>query len=147
MARLSPLLMVDALTSKFFSLAENKLMSLGDGVPTKSMGGESTVLVGSSHGWIAFFNRASLDLFLWNPVSCRRIDLPSIQNLSIPADNLESGYGCVEKLIVSSSTPDDADNRVVISYGPASRLTGFPSAIGGTLMGIMRFKGQGVTLT
>ncbi|KAH6829299.1 hypothetical protein C2S53_011523 [Perilla frutescens var. hirtella] len=60
------------------------------------------MLVGSSHGWLALFNELSRDFFLWNPISGRRINLPPIDTLPIPAVNLKGGYGCVDKVIISS---------------------------------------------
>ncbi|KAH6830447.1 hypothetical protein C2S53_008918 [Perilla frutescens var. hirtella] len=105
----SPLLMIDMLHS-FYSLAEKKVVSIGGG------GGEvtddDTELVGSSHGWVALFNERSGDVFLWNPISRRRINLPPIDTLPAKA---------VIKVILSSS-PDESECRVVMSYVPENRL-------------------------
>lgn len=109
-------MLVDMRTNSFYSLIENKVVSLGGG-DIGGDGGDSIRIVGSSHGWLAFLTEECLDLFLWNPVLGRRVDLPSIHNLDLSVYGLESLYGCVQKLTVSSASPDDADCRAVLSYG------------------------------
>ncbi|KAL6500826.1 hypothetical protein OROGR_027334 [Orobanche gracilis] len=79
-------------------------------------------LVGHSHGWSALFNKRSNDLFLSDPLSHRRINLPPIHALPDPSFNLDiHGRGSVSKVVLSSS-PDDDDCRAMVSFGPANRL-------------------------
>ncbi|XP_010911025.2 F-box protein SKIP23-like [Elaeis guineensis] len=80
---------------------------------------------GSSHGWLAFVDR-SLEVFLFNPLTSARIDLPAITTLDCVEDDyrasnrwneygvLRIGYKkfcssiwmrdyCIEKIVLSSS--------------------------------------------
>lgn len=57
---------------------------------------------GSSHGWLALFNRRNYDLYLSNPITDRRIQLPP---LPVPRPRTFGGVGVVERVSLSSS-PD-----------------------------------------
>ncbi|KAL6539170.1 hypothetical protein OROGR_011819 [Orobanche gracilis] len=85
---------------------------------------DGEAVVGSSNGWIAVFNKRSNDLFLSDPLSHRRIDLPPIHTLVDPEFNLDlDGRATVSKVILSSSPDADADEcRAMMSFGPANRL-------------------------
>lgn len=126
MAGCSALLTVDVFTNKFYSLEENQLLSLG-GDDTETLSGGDGVyikIVGSSHGWIALYKdddeEDSVDLFLWNPVTRRRINLPRVNNLP----GFKYCPPLILKLILSSSNPEDADCRVVVAL-LSRRRTGF----------------------
>ncbi|CAA0828326.1 Unknown protein [Striga hermonthica] len=97
-----------AMNYKFYSLAENKVLTLATEFPA---GTDMMVLRGSSHGWLALLNPHTFDLFLYNPISRRRINLPPVGNLpNYPC--LESSKD-LEKLILSCS-PDEEGCRAAI---------------------------------
>ncbi|KAL6521566.1 hypothetical protein OROGR_018135 [Orobanche gracilis] len=91
--------------------------------PSPAVDGDAE-LVGHSHGWSALFNKRSNDLFLSDPLSHRRINLPPIHTLPDPDFNLDlDGLGSVSKVVLSSS-PDDGNKecRAMMSFGPANRV-------------------------
>ncbi|KAK6153215.1 hypothetical protein DH2020_012854 [Rehmannia glutinosa] len=82
-------------------------------------------IVCSSHGWLALFHfqNDNYDLFLSNSLSRRNIKLPPIQNLlNIPESILKGGYLSVTNVIISSSSLDEEDCRVMVIYGRDQRL-------------------------
>ncbi|KAL6525839.1 hypothetical protein OROMI_030234 [Orobanche minor] len=102
---------------KFYSLAEKKVLSINKSESES----ESTEFVGSSHGWIALFDRRTNDLFLSNPLTRRNIKLPQIGNLPEADMNARIGRRNVSKVILSSS-PEDEGCRAMMTFGPANRL-------------------------
>ncbi|GFP93442.1 hypothetical protein PHJA_001488600 [Phtheirospermum japonicum] len=111
-----------ALSYKFYSLAENRVISLSGGESSNLVPNEDLRFKGSSHGWLALYNPRNLDLFLYNPLSRRHVKLPDVRSLpNIPQENLEGGYGCVIKVIISCS-PDEPDCRAMIIYNTNSAL-------------------------
>ncbi|KAL3639761.1 hypothetical protein CASFOL_014729 [Castilleja foliolosa] len=98
---------------KFYNLSEDKEESFRK----KRNNSEEEMdaeLVGSSHGWLALFNRRNNNhIFLYNPITRRHIKLPPIETLPDPKINLTpNGRGSISKLILSSS-PDDDDEECI----------------------------------
>ncbi|KAI3452249.1 hypothetical protein Pfo_008914 [Paulownia fortunei] len=91
-SRISPWLMLPPafeeggnMVYKFYSLADNKVLSLnkrGGGEEELELPDDDAELLGSSHGWLALFNRRNCDLFLSNPLSRRHIKLPPLHTLT-----------------------------------------------------------------
>ncbi|KAL6515750.1 hypothetical protein OROHE_018440 [Orobanche hederae] len=80
-------------------------------------------VVGSSHGWAAVFNKGKGQLFLLDPLTNHRVNLPPIRTLADPHLNLDvDGRGSVSKVALSSSSPDDDDCRAAMIFGPTRRL-------------------------
>ncbi|KAL1561624.1 hypothetical protein AAHA92_04303 [Salvia divinorum] len=110
----------------FYSPADEEVVRInkyGPGPDPPELPDDKAVVVGSSHGWLAFMNRRNNDHFLSNPITRRHIKLPPVDSLPNPEFNLDRGSGKarVSKLILSAS-PDDADCRAVASFGPSDRL-------------------------
>ncbi|KAL3616869.1 hypothetical protein CASFOL_039263 [Castilleja foliolosa] len=104
---------------KFYNLSEEKEESFRS-KKSEDMG--DAKFVGSSHGWLALFNKRNNHLFLYNPITCRHIKLPPIETLPDPMINLApDGRGTVSKLILSSS-PDDDECIAMMAFGPGDRL-------------------------
>ncbi|KAL3655542.1 hypothetical protein CASFOL_001328 [Castilleja foliolosa] len=92
---------------KFYNLSEDKEESFRRN-SQEEMAEDDAELVGSSHGWLALFNRRNNNhIFLYNPITRRHIKLPPIETLHDPMINL-TRVSSVSKLILSSS-PDDDD--------------------------------------
>ncbi|CAA0828316.1 Unknown protein [Striga hermonthica] len=90
-----------------------------------SFPGDDFVLRGYSHGWQALFNPDSLDTFLYNPVSRRRIKLPPIEDLPRhPSFNyIGNMRTSVDKCILSCSPDEDEENcRAVIIFNEIGAL-------------------------
>ncbi|KAH6766919.1 hypothetical protein C2S52_017902 [Perilla frutescens var. hirtella] len=131
-ARGSPLLMLPSLSDErvnlvynFHSLANNKETSHnykrigGNGIESDELPSPTEVeFVGSSHGWLALYNRVSNNLFLSNPITSRHIKLPALHTLPDPEVNSKGG---VSRVALSCS-PDDEGCRVMITVGRAKRL-------------------------
>ncbi|KAH6765775.1 hypothetical protein C2S52_016758 [Perilla frutescens var. hirtella] len=103
-------------TCKFYSIAEEKVVSL----PVAAPGG-AEIVVGSSHGWVASFNREKHVIYLWNPISRGpHIKLPDIDRLP------ESIYGSsrlghVYKLILTcspASSGGECRAVMALEWGP-----------------------------
>ncbi|KAL3624273.1 hypothetical protein CASFOL_033089 [Castilleja foliolosa] len=114
-----PLAFGGAMVHNFYSLSENKVITLtgsGENELTDLMSkpNHHRVLTGSSHGYLALFNKQNLDLFLYNPISGNHIKVPPIHNLpSFPSNNSTS----VTKVILSCSPDEDYENcRAVMMY-------------------------------
>ncbi|KAL3619290.1 hypothetical protein CASFOL_036860 [Castilleja foliolosa] len=104
-----------AMNFNFYSLPENKVITLAGSEDKEvtdlmSKPNHHRVLRGSSHGWLALFNKQNLDLFLYNPISRRHIKLPPIHSLSK-----------VSKVILSCS-PDEENCRAVMIHGDADSM-------------------------
>ncbi|KAL3500791.1 hypothetical protein ACH5RR_039884 [Cinchona calisaya] len=101
--------------SHFYSLAENKVKSL---LPLSSETTEENdiLCIGSSHGWLVFQSRGiDRSIFLSNPITGHRINLPSIHSLYHPPDNVNKRLFSIRSIILSSC-PNENDCRVVIIY-------------------------------
>lgn len=115
------------LVYNLYSLADNKVLSLNEraeGQGADDVPDDKAVVVGSSHGLLALFNRRNGDVFLSNPLSRRHVKLPSLHTLP----NIEEYYwtvfgGCPEKLIISSSPTEDEEGcRALMNIGPQREL-------------------------
>ncbi|KAL6551921.1 hypothetical protein OROGR_008075 [Orobanche gracilis] len=88
-------------------------------------GVDESRVVGSSHGWVALFNkkREDGDLFLWEPLSGRQIKLPPMETLPDAYSVYNEGRASVTKVIISCS-PDEGDEEchAMMIYGPGKRL-------------------------
>ncbi|KAI3467501.1 hypothetical protein Pfo_024164 [Paulownia fortunei] len=131
------------LVYKFYSLAENKVLSLskrgggkrGDDAKLAGPSHDWLValfeklespeddarLVGSSHGWLALCNEKNNDLFLSNPLSRRHLQLPFVHTLPDPEGYGRPDFERVSKVIISCS-PDEEECRAMMIYGSTNRL-------------------------
>lgn len=73
-------------------------------------------VVGSSHGWLAFFNRSDMNMFLTDPVSRYNIKLPPLDTLPIP----NCPFRCIKNVVLSC--PPGKECRAMMIYGPQNRL-------------------------
>ncbi|KAL3647759.1 hypothetical protein CASFOL_008727 [Castilleja foliolosa] len=117
----SPLLMLSPsnyITSyAFYSFAKNRVFTIPKSEKTRY----GIEIVGSSHGWLACFNQRRYELFLSNPLSGRRVNLPPIHNLDISRSDFTRGVG-INKIIMSCSDPESTKCRVMMLYRPSNRL-------------------------
>ncbi|GER35753.1 hypothetical protein STAS_12050 [Striga asiatica] len=102
---------------KFYTLADNKIVTLTTGKSSKEreeVPWSPMWFRGSSHGWLASFCPRSCRLFLYNPISRRHINLPSLADLpSFPPTDFPTAY----KVILTCSPDDDGPNcRAVMIY-------------------------------
>lgn len=105
----------------FYSPINGKVVSFnnkGGREETELMSDHLTTWMGSSHGWLALFNSGSRRVFLSNPISGRRIELPPLAGEPITA---EADMRCPQKVIISSS-PEEKDCRAVAVLGSANRV-------------------------
>ncbi|CAA0806421.1 Unknown protein [Striga hermonthica] len=115
---LPPVLESDSTTAayKFYILAENRVITLTceEAAREVTASGDVMCIRGSSHGWIALWNPRTHDLFLYNPISRRHINLPPFHDLS--NYNYDPVYDPfrVVKILLSSSPDDDACRAVII---------------------------------
>ncbi|KAL9154079.1 hypothetical protein ABFS82_10G090600 [Erythranthe guttata] len=125
-----PWLMIDGSKKdsyKFYNLADKQVVSVG-----KKREEEDGVLVGSSHGWLAFYKENMnpgppiFDLFLSNPLSNHEqslVKLPPVETLPLTEDKLRRGWGTPTKIILSSSPDNNREAcRAIMSFGPELRL-------------------------
>ncbi|CAA0827516.1 Unknown protein [Striga hermonthica] len=117
---LPPILESDSTTTaayNFYSLGEKRVVTLTcEGAAREvTVSGDVMHFRGSSNGWVALWNPRTHDMFLYNPISRRHINLPPFHQL--PNYNHRQDYDPfrVEKIILSSS-PDDKTCRAVIIY-------------------------------
>ncbi|KAH6774635.1 hypothetical protein C2S51_013039 [Perilla frutescens var. frutescens] len=108
---------------KFYSPAEKEVVSFrheeGIEFPDDNNG---IKFVGSSHGWVVSFDSRAGDMFLFNPVSGRRINLPSTRTIPMEDRLIKGdGYSNVTSVILSCS-PDDDHCRALMIYSPHNRL-------------------------
>ncbi|KAL3619094.1 hypothetical protein CASFOL_036664 [Castilleja foliolosa] len=119
----SPLLMLSPRSYNtcydLYNIAENRLFTIPKS--EKSTFRYATKIVGSSHGWLACFNYRRNELFLSNPLSGRRVNLPPVDNLSIPRSSLRSGVG-IQKIIISCSDPESEECRAMMLFNTSSKL-------------------------
>ncbi|KAL3648010.1 hypothetical protein CASFOL_008978 [Castilleja foliolosa] len=106
---------------ELYSFAENKLLS----IPKPEIESEFryATIIGSSHGWLAYYNYLGVGggLFLSNPISGRRINLPPIHNVSATESERTTESEC-RKMRMTCSDPESEDCRVVIKFGTADEL-------------------------
>ncbi|KAL3647765.1 hypothetical protein CASFOL_008733 [Castilleja foliolosa] len=117
----SPLLMLSPsnyiISYAFYSFAKNRVFS----IPKPEKTRYAIEIVGSSHGWLACFNHRRNELFLSNPLSGRRVNLPSICNLNISRYDLKTSSG-INKIIISCSDPESEECRAMMLYRASNRL-------------------------
>ncbi|KAL3649304.1 hypothetical protein CASFOL_005707 [Castilleja foliolosa] len=106
----------DTMLCKFYDLVEDRVESLRVELPYP----DDIVLVGSSHGWLAFFDRRTKYVYLSNPFAGRLLKLPSIDTLLDTDMKLGCGSGTISKLILSSSAARE-DCIAMISFGPGHK--------------------------
>ncbi|CAA0833411.1 Unknown protein [Striga hermonthica] len=75
---------------------------------------ETTVVVGSSHGWLALFNQTNSDLFLSNPLTGRHVKRPPVPVID--------GCAWVNKVIISDEDPEHEDCRAMMIHDIADIL-------------------------
>ncbi|KAL8037427.1 hypothetical protein ABFX02_11G039100 [Erythranthe guttata] len=98
---------------KFYSIAENRVLCFAGEAKLGFPDGD-TELVGSSHGWLALSNKRNNDLFLTNPLSRRRVNLPPIHKLPIEEQHLSrEDFSCVHNVIISCS-PNEENCRAMM---------------------------------
>ncbi|KAL3648000.1 hypothetical protein CASFOL_008968 [Castilleja foliolosa] len=111
---------------ELYSFAENRVLS----IPKPDLKYEvdsgfrdATEIYGSSHGWLACFNRRRRELFLSNPLSGRRVNLPPFHDLFTPEFNIIGGKRLyIQKIIMTCSDPESEECRIVMIFGMAGRL-------------------------
>ncbi|CAA0818573.1 Unknown protein [Striga hermonthica] len=100
---------------KFYSIADNNIVTLSTGKSSKEreeLTWSPMWVTGSSHGWLALLCPRSRNLFLYNPISRRQINLPSLGDLpSYPPTNYPRAF----KVILTCS-PDGPNSRAVMIY-------------------------------
>lgn len=99
---------------EFYSLTNKTAFQLrknGEGV-TNPPPDDCTIL-GSAHGWLILSDFRSSDLYLSDPVSHRHIKLPSLERFA-------DGSG--EMRVILTSSPDDHESLVILSFLPEHRL-------------------------
>ncbi|KAH6763776.1 hypothetical protein C2S51_015025 [Perilla frutescens var. frutescens] len=72
---------------RFHSLGKKEVLSCENKISSLELPEDIDIIkdvkfVGSSHGWVALYNRRNLDLFLSNPITDRHIKLPSLHSLA-----------------------------------------------------------------
>ncbi|KAL3647949.1 hypothetical protein CASFOL_008917 [Castilleja foliolosa] len=111
---------------ELYSFAEKRVLSIPKPdlkYEVESGFRDATKILGSSHGWLACFNRRRRELFLLNPLSGRRVNLPPFHNLSTPESKLSDGKRLiVKKIIITCSDPESEDCQTVMIFGMADRL-------------------------
>ncbi|KAL3647968.1 hypothetical protein CASFOL_008936 [Castilleja foliolosa] len=99
-----------------YSFSKNRVITIPKSEKKSEFHG--TKIVGSSHGWLACFNRRGNELFLSNPLSGLRVNLPPIRNLSIPDP---SGVG-LKKILISCFDPESEECRAMMLFDVTNRL-------------------------
>ncbi|GER29545.1 hypothetical protein STAS_05420 [Striga asiatica] len=103
------------LVFRFYKLAENQVISRRDEEEIITPSSVSDLsIVGSSHGWLSMLDDSkSGGLFLYNPLTQRRINLPP----------LPEGISLVTSLVLSGPHPDEDDScRAVALLGYENSL-------------------------
>ncbi|GER53383.1 hypothetical protein STAS_30889 [Striga asiatica] len=103
-----------SISYNFYSLADNKIVT--HSLEERELADPLMVFAGSSLGWLALMS-PSRDLFLYNPISRRRINLPSVGDLPDYPDNLAE----VNKVVLSCS-PEEPNCRAIIIYNNVCAL-------------------------
>ncbi|GER47978.1 hypothetical protein STAS_25134 [Striga asiatica] len=107
---------------KFYSLADNKIVTLSTGKSSKERELRNPLLCfrGSSHGWLALYDESSLDVFLYNPITGGHISLPPFGHFP---DYPPNSNGLYKKVILSCSPDDDGPNcRAIMIYNNVAAL-------------------------
>ncbi|CAA0816283.1 Unknown protein [Striga hermonthica] len=97
-----------SISYNFYSLADNKIVT--HSLEERELADPLMFFAGSALGWLALMS-PSRDLFLYNPISRRRINLPSVCDLPDYPDNLAKVYK-----VVLSCSPEDPNCRAIIIY-------------------------------
>ncbi|XP_012850828.1 PREDICTED: uncharacterized protein LOC105970537 [Erythranthe guttata] len=114
-------------SDNFYNLADNRVISVRKrstiAMTIFNLHFERlTVLVGSSHGWLAYYwAHSNMNLFLYNPLSRRQIKLPSVKTIPLAEEILRDCWGRPQKLILSCS-PDEEDCRAILCFGPRGNM-------------------------
>ncbi|KAL3651484.1 hypothetical protein CASFOL_004486 [Castilleja foliolosa] len=118
---LSPKLKGGTMSNNFYSLADSMVHTPAS--PSDVIRNRVLTCRGSSHGWLALVSPQDDQLFLYNPISGRHINLPSIVSLPrLPEDDAISRRD-VAKLILSCSPDEDEENcRAVVINGCGNTL-------------------------
>ncbi|KAL6585310.1 hypothetical protein OROMI_004599 [Orobanche minor] len=91
---------------KFYSVAEDRVLSLQKEHGTVAAPRHDALLVGSSHGWLALFEEESNRVFLSNPISGRHIMLPPFPLEAIPYNpGPASSSPALRKTTAMNATP------------------------------------------
>ncbi|KAL3648009.1 hypothetical protein CASFOL_008977 [Castilleja foliolosa] len=111
---------------ELYSVAENKVISIPKSnlkYKIESESRDSTRIIGSSHGWLAYYNFLGVGggLFLSNPISGRRVNLPPIHNIDATESDVMLQYW-IRKMRITCSDPQSEDCRVVMKFGMANSL-------------------------
>ncbi|KAL8060960.1 hypothetical protein ABFX02_02G057600 [Erythranthe guttata] len=105
----------------FYMLAENRVVKINSNTQPSSL--PLINYVGSSHGWLAYSHYED-EQFICNPLTRRRIYLPSIQ--SLPVETIYPDYNFYTSKLILSRSPDDVDEEddciAMISYDDNERL-------------------------
>ncbi|KAL7101658.1 hypothetical protein ACP275_08G068200 [Erythranthe tilingii] len=112
----------------FYSIAQDKVVTINKPMTlSDELLDDDAAVVGSSHGWLCLFNRSTTfdDLFLYNPLTRRNIELPSVNIYNLQGNSI--GFHShhsqwVTRVVISSSTPDDQDCRALMNYNYANLL-------------------------
>ncbi|KAL3629441.1 hypothetical protein CASFOL_026663 [Castilleja foliolosa] len=117
---LSPELQGGTMSNNFYSLADKMVQTPN---PSNVILNRMLTCRGSSHGFLALVSPQDDEFFLYNPISRRHINLPSIVSLSrLPNDDPISRRD-VAKLILSCSPDEDEQNcRAVVINGCGNAL-------------------------
>ncbi|KAL3648004.1 hypothetical protein CASFOL_008972 [Castilleja foliolosa] len=126
-----PYLMLSPLNCKtsyeLYNFAENKVLT----IPKLDLKCEIesefrylTRITGSSHGWLACYNhlRGDGQLFLSNPLSGRRVNLPPIQKLLTASESKYLRLYWCSKITMTCSDPESEEYRVVMKFGSENKL-------------------------
>ncbi|CAA0833639.1 Unknown protein [Striga hermonthica] len=113
----------------FYSLGHDKVLSF-DGGRTSSRyeKSETSIIVGSSHGWLALFNPTNSELFLSNPLTGRHVSLPPVPPYGRHVGLLphitvdDDGCAWVNKVIISGEDPEHEDCRALMIFGTCEIL-------------------------
>ncbi|KAL3628575.1 hypothetical protein CASFOL_027621 [Castilleja foliolosa] len=115
---LSPELEGGTMSTKFYSLAADSIVRTPSS-PSDVIRNRILACRGSSHGWLALVSPQDDDFFLYNPISGRHINLPSIFNLSkfpprLSDDEDDPIHRRNVKKFILSCSPDEENCRAVV---------------------------------
>ncbi|KAL3648011.1 hypothetical protein CASFOL_008979 [Castilleja foliolosa] len=151
----SPYLMLsphnDNTSYELYSFAEKKVLSIPKPdlkYEIESEFRDATKILGSSHGWLAYCNHLRGDggeLFLSNPISGRRVNLPPLDKISATTSDYmrlhERLYEC-SKIRMTCSDPESEEYRVVMKFDSENRLAlCCPSSSEWTILGSDQARG------
>ncbi|CAA0836413.1 Unknown protein [Striga hermonthica] len=105
---------------KFYSLADNKIVTRSTGKSSKERELRNPLMCfrGSSHGWLALYDKSSLDVFLYNPITGGHISLPPFGHFPDypPASKI------LQKVILSCSPDEGSNCRAIMIYNNVAAL-------------------------